>query len=415
MRGRLTQLLGVALICGGVLMAGGAATTAHAADVVLIAAGDISNCNNNNDEATAKLLDSMGGTIAVLGDNAYSSGSTYEYRNCYHPTWGRHKARTYPIPGNHEYLSNGAGPYFDYFGSRAGERGKGYYSYTLGSWRIIALNSEISVSAGSTQERWLRNELASNQRDCTLVYFHKPLVSSGEHGNNSAMKPLWNAMYQYGVDVVLNGHDHNYERFAPMNPDGRADSKGIRQFVIGTGGTSLRGWGSIRPNSAARNNTDHGVVKFTLRDGGYSWSFVPVAGKSYRDSGEAACVKPGASSGDLRVSSLSLIDADRDTVIGTLHNGDTLDLSALPTRRLSIRANTSPARVGSVRFALNGSPLRIENAAPYTIAGDGSSGSDYYGWTPAVGRHTLTVTPYAAAQAGGTVGAPLSVTFTVVE
>ncbi len=263
-------------------------------DPVLVGAGDIARCSSSGAEATARLLDSIPGTVFTTGDNAYESGTATEFRNCYEPTWGRHKARTRPTPGNHEYNTAGASGYFGYFGAAAGDPSKGYYAYDLGEWRVYALNSmcEEVGGCGSTSPMltWLKNDLAANPSDCTLAYFHHPLFSSGEHGNATKVRPIWNALYAADADVVLNGHDHDYERFAPQRPDGTLDaSRGIREFVVGTGGASHYAFGTIEPNSQARNATTDGVLKLTLRPGSYEWRFVPEAGKTFADSGTTAC------------------------------------------------------------------------------------------------------------------------------
>jgi len=259
---------------------------------VLVGAGDIAECGSKGAEATAKLLDVISGTVFVAGDAAYGSGTARQFRDCYGPTWGRHKARTRPSPGNHEYNTKGAVPYFDYFGKRAGEVGKGYYSYDLGEWHIIALNSNIPAGKGSEQLKWLRSDLEANKVTCTLAYWHHPLFSSGKHGNESVMLEAWRALYEHRADVVVSGHDHSYERFAPQTPQGKADpERGIREFVVGTGGAHLRGFEEIRPNSEVRNSNTWGVLKLTLHPASYDWEFVPVAGKSFRDSGSAACVR----------------------------------------------------------------------------------------------------------------------------
>lgn len=278
--GSLTPLSGSALVQSG--------------DPVFVGAGDIANCSRTEDESTAKLLDNITGTVFTTGDNAYPDGKLTEFNNCYAPTWGRHKNRTKPVPGNHDYHVSGAGGYFDYFGAAAGDPSKGYYSYNLGAWHIIALNSEISQSAGSAQEKWLRADLAANPKTCTLAYWHKPRFSSGQHGNIAASQPLWQALYDYGADVVLNGHDHTYERFAPQNPNGQADSKGIREFVVGTGGAGLYSFTSNQPNSQVRNNTTYGVLKLTLHSTSYDWRFIPIAGQNFTDSGSANCVGSGS-------------------------------------------------------------------------------------------------------------------------
>ena len=265
-------------------------------DPVLVGAGDIASCSSSGDEATANLLDNLTGTVFTLGDNAYSSGSSTEYANCYGPSWGRHRSRTKPTPGNHEYYTANATGYFGYFGNAAGDPAKGYYSYDLGAWHIIVLNSNsscttISCAAGSAQDTWLRADLAAHSNVCTLAYWHHPRFNSGaEHGNNTAVANFWNALYQYGADVILNGHEHIYERFAPQTPAAVADpAKGIREFVVGTGGASHYGFGTIQPNSQVRNGTAYGVLKLTLHATSYDWQFVPVAGATFTDSGTGSC------------------------------------------------------------------------------------------------------------------------------
>ncbi|MBC7896891.1 MAG: metallophosphoesterase [Cytophagaceae bacterium] len=259
----------------------------------LIAAGDIAVCPTSFDEATADLIDNIPGTVALLGDNAYPSGTTANYANCYHPSWGRHKARTRPSIGNHEYGA-GATPYFAYFGAAAGPAPQGYYSYDLGNWHVVVLNSNcvnVSCSVGSPQEKWLRADLAATTKACILAYWHHPRFSSDvSHGSNTTVAPFWNALYQYRADVVLNGHAHVYERFGLQNPSAAADANGIREFIVGTGGKSpFYGWGTIKANSQVRHNATFGVLKLTLGAGTYSWNFVPVAGKTWTDSGTTAC------------------------------------------------------------------------------------------------------------------------------
>jgi hypothetical protein len=265
-------------------------TPVASGDPVLVGAGDISSCSNNGDEATAKLIDNIAGTVFTAGDNAYESGTTSEFANCYDPTWGRFKARTKPAPGNHEYNTSGASGYYGYFGAAAGDPSKGYYSYNLGAWHIVVLNSEISTATGSAQEKWLRQDLAANPTACTLAYWHKPRFSSGSHGNTSSVQPLWQALYDYHAEVIVNGHDHDYERFAPQSPTGSADANGIREFVAGTGGRSHYGFSAIIANSVARNSDTFGVLKFTLHSNSYDWQFIPEAGKNYSDSGTAQCI-----------------------------------------------------------------------------------------------------------------------------
>lgn len=265
---------------------------------ILIGAGDIARCDSNNDEATAKLLDAAfadgtPGLVFTAGDNAYSSGTASEFKSCYHPTWGRHKARTLPALGNHEYVTSGASGHFGYFGAAAGEPGKGYYSTDLGDWHIVVLNTNCSKAggcgAGSAQERWLRADLAASTKKCTAAIWHHPRFSSGSHGDTSAVAPLWKALDDFKAELLVVGHDHNYERFAPMDSRGEAKADGIRQFVVGTGGTSLRSIGSPKPNSVLRQSTVHGVIKLTLHPDRYDWEFIPVAGKSFTDKGSAPC------------------------------------------------------------------------------------------------------------------------------
>jgi hypothetical protein len=259
-------------------------------DPVLVGAGDISN-SGSGDSATAALLDNIPGTVFTAGDNVYDSGTTTEFNTYYDPTWGRHKARTRPAPGNHDYNTAGATGYYGYFGSLAGPSGQGYYSYDLGNWHIVSLNSEVAMSAGSAQETWLRGNLAASTKPCTLAYWHQPLFTSGaNHAPNPATRPLFQALYDFNADVVVTGHNHQYERFAPMTPTGALDNtNGIREFVAGMGGASHYSFGTIQPNSQARNSDTYGVLKFTLHSNSYDWQFVPEAGKTYSDSGTTAC------------------------------------------------------------------------------------------------------------------------------
>jgi acid phosphatase type 7 len=265
------------------------------ADPILVAVGDIASCSSDGDEATAALLDGLSGTIATLGDHAYRSGTPQEFADCYDPSWGRHKDRTRPAPGNHDYETSGAAGYFDYFGAAAGEPGKGYYSYDLGTWHIVVLNSNCSqvggCGEGTPQEQWLREDLAAHPATCTLAYWHHPLFSSGtEHGGNESMQPVWQALYDAGADVVLAGHEHNYERFAPQDATGAMDlERGIRQFVVGTGGKSLYEFGEALPASEVRNADAMGVLMLRLYATGYEWEFVPIAGALFEDTGTWPC------------------------------------------------------------------------------------------------------------------------------
>jgi hypothetical protein len=281
----------------GLLASSQAQAASPQSDPVLVGAGDIASCDDlSGAEATAKLIELTPGTVFAAGDLAYPDGSDEQFAKCYGPTWGRFKDRTRPAAGNHEYHSDGASGYARYFGAAAGDPKKAYYSYDLGAWHIVVLNSECTEIGGcgaeSPQGQWLRQDLAQHQVACTLAYFHKPLFSSGaKHGNDPDMKPFWQSMYAANVDVVINGHDHDYERFAPQDPDGNADSKrGIREFVVGSGGkNSHRTFGKPEPNSEARNADTFGVLKLTLHASGYDWEFLPEAGKSFHDSGSGTC------------------------------------------------------------------------------------------------------------------------------
>jgi hypothetical protein len=250
-----------------------------------VGAGDIANCSRSQDEQTAQLLDNIPGTVFTAGDNAYVDGTYTEYINCYDPNWGRHKSRTKPSPGNHDYQTSGAAGYFQYFNNIPS-----YYAYDLGAWRIYSLNSEISVSSTSAQATWLQNDLAANPRQCVLAYWHRPRWSSGSnHGDNSGMQTIWQILYDAGAELVVNGHEHHYERFAEMNASGTAVSQGLREIVAGTGGASLYPFGSPKAASQVRNNTAYGVLKLTLNATSYNWQFVPVSGSTFTDSGSTNC------------------------------------------------------------------------------------------------------------------------------
>jgi 3',5'-cyclic AMP phosphodiesterase CpdA len=245
---------------------------------VFVGAGDIADCANEGGihaEATAKLLDRMtDATVFTAGDNAYFDATAADFQNCYAPRWGRHKSRTYPSAGNHEYQVS-ANPYFDYFGDRAGPRGAGFYSYAIGNWHIIALNSNVPATAGSEQLVWLDNDLRSNPAKCTLAYWHHPLFTSGPSaGSGGLMRDAWKVLYDRGVDVIVNGHDHLYERYFPQDPNGLRGPAGIVEYIVGTGGAPLYDFGPILPNSAFKMNRSYGVLRFTLRDTGWDSAFV---------------------------------------------------------------------------------------------------------------------------------------------
>jgi 3',5'-cyclic AMP phosphodiesterase CpdA len=257
---------------------------------ILVGAGDISICGQKGDDLTADLLANISGTIYTLGDNSNENGTSYEYLNCFGPSWGRFLDRLYPTPGNHDYLPENGSAYYDYFPTIASVRGNGYYSYDIGNWHIIALNSVIDTSKDSLQAEWLREDLVSHPALCTLAYWHHPRWTSGTSGNNGHLATIWQILYEHGVDVVVNGNEHMYERFAPMDPTGALDLEhGIREFVAGTGGVSHYPLGEIQPNSRVRDNTAFGVLKFTLYSDGYDWEFIPVDAAGFTDSGSESC------------------------------------------------------------------------------------------------------------------------------
>jgi hypothetical protein len=255
---------------------------------VFVGAGDIAKCGSNlGDDRTAELLDGIEGTVFALGDNVYHEATAEAYADCYGPTWGRHKSRTYPALGNHEYNSPGAAPYFAYWGSRAGPAGKGYYSYDLGEWHIIVLNSDRLIDE---QIPWLAADLAANPAKCTLAYWHHAYFTSGKHRERTEMRPLVELLYEAGADVILTAHNHNYERFKPQTPSSVVDAeRGIRGFVVGTGGAGRPyDFTDIKPNSEVRSKA-HGVLKMELFADRYTWEFVPVAGETFTDRGEGSC------------------------------------------------------------------------------------------------------------------------------
>ena len=269
------------------------------APVTLVGAGDIADCGATGDEATANLLDNISGTVFTAGDNAYPDGSTTDFTNCYDPSWGRHKNRTRPSPGNHDYHISGASDYFTYYGANAGPAGRGYYSYDIGDWHVISLNSNIDRTASSPQVTWLQADLAASTKQCTIAYWHHARFSSGtQHGSNTSMQPIWQALYDAGADIVVSGHEHNYERFAPQTPTGIGDpATGIREFVVGTGGASHYSTFATIANSEVRNGTTWGVLKLTLDAGTYSWQFIPIAGQTFTDAGSGTCHGPPGGGG----------------------------------------------------------------------------------------------------------------------
>jgi hypothetical protein len=262
--------------------------------VTLVGAGDIADCDLDGDTATAKIVAGIPGTVFTAGDNAYEDGTARQFRECFDPTWGRFKGRIRPAPGNHDWQTDGAAGYRGYFGDVATNAdGRTWYSYELGAWHIIVLDSQCAdvkgCGASSEQGRWLAADLAGSRARCTLAIWHIPRFSSGEHGSDPATKPFWEALVAAGADIVVNGHDHDYERFAPQDANANPRDDGIREFVVGTGGAGLRGFRKdIAPNSLVRSSIAHGVLELTLRPSDYSWQFHSTDG-SFSDQGSAIC------------------------------------------------------------------------------------------------------------------------------
>lgn len=259
----------------------------------LLAAGDVADCSLADDAATASVLASRTGAVAMLGDGAYPHGSSGDYASCYGPTWGRVKARTRPVPGDHDYETPGATGYFGYFGAAAGQPGQGWYSYDLGAWHVIALNSICSdiggCGPGSAQIQWLQDDLAAHPAQCTLAYWHAPKYSAGSVGGSGAMDTAWDVLSSAGAELVLNGNDHDYERFPELSASGQPSTPGMREFVVGTAGAKLHAFKSAQPAAEARQATTHGVLQLTLRGDGYDWRFLPASGGSFTDAGSGNC------------------------------------------------------------------------------------------------------------------------------
>jgi 3',5'-cyclic AMP phosphodiesterase CpdA len=292
-RGRARRIAGTPALLALVLLAActrGDVEHGARPHTSLVAAGDIAGCWWRSDEATALLLDHIGGVVAPLGDEVYSDGTARQYARCYGPTWGRHKARTRPAVGNHDTRTDNGGPYYDYFGAAAGPRGKGWYSYELEGWHVVVLNSETDIGPRSEQLAWLRGDLRTHPTRCTLAYMHRPRFSSGKHGDSERVKDVFRVLYDGGVDVLVSGHDHMYERFAPQDPSARADpARGVRQFVVGTGGAPFYGIrDTLAPNSETRQNRVHGVLRLVFHPDGYEWEFVGVA-RAFHDEGRGSC------------------------------------------------------------------------------------------------------------------------------
>ncbi|HET8777054.1 MAG TPA: metallophosphoesterase [Candidatus Limnocylindria bacterium] len=271
---------------------------------IMVGAGDIAECPTQGDEETAAVLDDVvadhpDAVVFTTGDNAYPGGSYREFVDCYGPSWGRHKDRTHPAVGNHEFKQTKAEGYHEYWGDAAGPFDLYYYSYDLGTWHIVVLNSECHrvgcefQTEDGTQAEWLEADLAASDALCTIAIWHHPRWSSGRYSNNADYDTFWEVLYRHGAEIVLNGHEHLYERFEPMNPDGDVNPVGIRQFTVGTGGGNLRGFEDIKEHSVARGS-EHGVLELTLYPDRYAWEFLAVAGADFSDAGSGTCHGPNA-------------------------------------------------------------------------------------------------------------------------
>ncbi len=290
LRAVATFLLGIALGCTAHSTPTGARTVRHAATIeaaTLIGAGDIAGCDPKyQDEATAALIDSVPGVVFTTGDNAYPDGRVADF-GCYASSWGRFKNRTRPVPGNHDYHTANGAEYFSAFGPLAGPAGRGYYSYDAATWHIIALNSEIDTTE---QLIWLRADLAAHPYPCVLAYWHRPLFTSGAvHRGSKKVRPYFAALDRAGAEIVLNGHSHQYERFFAQTAAGVPSERGIVEFVVGTGGATLHRFGKTQPNSAVRDDSNHGVLELRLYPGWYYYEFIPTARQSPVDAGGGTC------------------------------------------------------------------------------------------------------------------------------
>ena len=363
-------------------------TAVTSTDPVILAAGDLV-CGTGSstsapcrDSATAALVGPVAPAgVLLLGDIQYENATLSDFNTYYNSTWGVHRDITYPAAGNHEYQTAGAAGYFDYFNGigvqtgRAGDRSKGYYSFNIGTWHLIALNSNCSsiggCQAGSPQEQWLRADLAANTNACTLAYWHHPRFSSGGHGNNSFMQPIYQALYDYRADLVLAGHDHDYERFSAQNPTGGLDNtRGIRSFVVGTGGKEKNGFSTIRANSELRASSI-GLLKLTLHPTSYDWQFVPIPGETLADAGSAACVTTSSPPPPPPTQTTLTIPASADAY--TFQNSPTRNFGSATT----LLVDASPAARTYLKFPVTGigtrtivsAKLRVYAVDPSDVGG----------------------------------------------
>ncbi|MDT0277373.1 metallophosphoesterase family protein [Blastococcus goldschmidtiae] len=262
--------------------------------VTVLAVGDIARCGSDADEQTAELVQRYpSAAVLAPGDLAYNSGTAEEFAECYDPVWGQFNSRLYPVPGNHDYGTDDAAPYFDYFGQRAGEPGKGWYSFDLGAWHVVALNSNcfaVACDEGSEQEQWLRADLEADDSRCTLAFWHAPRFSSGRHDGTRSVEDLWQVLLDHDVELLLSGHEHLYERTAPLDADGAVDeSAGVRQFVVGTGGGNFYEIEERMPGSEAAITDALGVLRLSLGEDSYEWDFLPVTEDGTDDRGSDQC------------------------------------------------------------------------------------------------------------------------------
>ena len=435
---RTRQALAAALAVAA--LGGWVGAPASAADPILAAAGDIA-CSPGmlespsvcHEAETAQLLAGINPTaVAALGDNQYEVGALSAYQTVFDSTWGAFRARMFPVPGNHEYYRVGADGYYAYFGSAAGDPAKGYYTYDLGDWRILALNSNcdyVPCAAGSQQEQWVRQQLAARPQACTLAYWHHSLYSS--QGGDPRMRDIWNDLVQARVDVVLSGHNHNYERFAPQDSTAHLDLlRGPREFLVGTGGRSLGVIHGRRPNSEVRQDRVFGVLALTLAPHGYAWSYDSEDG-SFTDTGSAPChdkVPPALRLASLRPGAFRAAARGRFVAAGSPVGGGGAILrfrlsepssvaftvqQPLPGRRF--RGTCIPARrrpsgsAGCSRWvALSQPATRFLSGGHNRLLLSGRLG----GRRLAPGRYRLVVTPTDRAQ---NLGAPVYVSFRIVR
>jgi hypothetical protein len=380
---RVAAGLFAAVLLSSVLLASQPPAAVSAGDPVIAGAGDIAcdpanpNYNGGNGtatncrmKATSDLMLNMNlSGVFILGDNQMEDGTLSKFLQSYDPTWGRLKSITHPAVGNHDYLTADASGYYTYFGAAAGDPNKGYYSYDLGAWHLIVLNSNCSkvggCGFGSPQEQWLKADLAAHPNVCTLAYWHHPRFSSGQWGNQPQYDAFWRDLYAAHVDLTMHGHDHHYERFALQNPDGVADPNGIREFVVGTGGNNHTPWTTVQPNSEVRNNNTYGVLKLTLHPASYEWTFVPEAGKTFTDSGSTPCHNTG---GAVPPTGTATVTPTADAYVNSSSPSTNYGSSS------QLRVDGSPVVKSYLRFAVQGLSGPVVKATLRVYANSSLSG-----------------------------------------